>query len=112
MTIVQHSLGDTSVLHLRGRLCAPVDAALRHQVGSLLQRGQRRLLIDLAGLSNLDAAGVGELVCVHNMAAAANGALRISHALDNIRNLIARVGLLGVLGVDEEHDTRRPSLTR
>jgi hypothetical protein len=45
------------------------------------------------------------------MASAANGALRISHALDNIRNLIARVGLLGVLGVDEEHDTRRPSLT-
>jgi hypothetical protein len=38
------------------------------------------------------------------MAAAASGALRISHALDNIRTLIARVGLLGVLGVDEEHD--------
>jgi anti-anti-sigma factor len=108
--IVHQTFGNISVLRLGGRLCAPVDTALRDQVQLLLQRGQRRFVIDLAELSSLDAAGVGELVCVYNMAAAESGALRISHAAAGIRDLLARVGLLGVLALDEDDGHIHPGL--
>src|SRR5687767_11427102 len=102
MTILQHSLGETSVLCVHGSLRAPVDTALRLEVDALLRRGQRGLLLDLAGVSGLDAAGVGELVHVYNMAVAANGTLRVAHVLGKSRELLVRVGLIDLLTMDAE----------
>ena len=100
MTILQHSLRETSVLRVYGSLRAPVDTALRREVDALLRRGQQILLLDLAGVTGLDAAGVGELVRVYNMAVAANGTLRIAHVPGKIRELLVRVGLIDLLTMD------------
>jgi hypothetical protein len=49
----------------------PVDCVLRSRVESLLRSGVRRVLLDLSGVSNIDAADVGELIQIFNAAAAA-----------------------------------------
>jgi anti-anti-sigma regulatory factor len=49
---------------------------------------------------NLDAAGIGELVHLYNMAAAAHSALRIANARPRIRELLDRVGLFDLLSGD------------
>jgi anti-sigma B factor antagonist len=89
-----------SVLHLKGALRAPIGPALEHKVHALLRRGERRILLNLAEVSDLDAAGLGELVRVYNTAVAADGVLQIAHAGGRIRTLLTRVGLFELLSVD------------
>src|SRR5262245_10032099 len=81
-------------LELKGTLRAPVSAGLRHRVAVLLSRGQRRIVLDVRGLSDIDAAGVGELVRIFNMTAAAGGTLRIVCPQKWVRELLRVAGLL------------------
>jgi hypothetical protein len=51
-----------SVLEVEGTLRAPMNRELSHRVETLLCRGERRVVLDLVRLTDIDAAGVGELV--------------------------------------------------
>lgn len=104
----QHSDGVT-VLCLEGPLLAPVGLELRRQVEALLRRGERLLLLDLAGVDDLDAAGMGELVNVYRMAAAANGALQIARATGKVREMLDLAGLFEPLNADAVFDYEKCS---
>ena len=82
-----------SVLSLDGRLRAPVDREIRHQVRTLLRRGERHIILDLTRVSSIDAAGVGELIRAHNMARAVNGAVRVVNPTRRVHHAIVRAGL-------------------
>jgi anti-anti-sigma factor len=86
-----------SVVYIEGRLRVPIDRQLRHRVRALLNRGERCLVLDLARVSRIDAAGVGELVRAYNMTAAANGLLRVAHATKWVSLILERVGLYEIL---------------
>jgi anti-anti-sigma factor len=75
-----------------------VDGVLRHRVRALLGRGQRAIVVDLARVPSIDAAGIGELVRAYNMTTAAEGVLRVVHASVWVRRLLESAGLLGLLG--------------
>jgi anti-sigma B factor antagonist len=107
MTVTQpevESVLHGTVLHIGGALRAPNMSELTDRAGALLRRGERRVLIDLSGVEELDAAGLGELVEVHNRIRAASGVMRIVNATNRIRTLLARTGLLRVLNVDPPSD--------
>jgi anti-anti-sigma factor len=80
-----------------GQLRAPGTSALRRAVTALLLDGERHILLDLAALTDLDAAGIGELVYVSNMTTNAGGTLQISRARTSVRRLLDGVGLLPIL---------------
>lgn len=86
-----------SVLEVDGPLHAPQGAALRKAVRARLRQGDRTVVLSLARVSEVDAAGLGELVRAYNMTAAAAGALRIAQAPARVREILDRVGLLGIL---------------
>src|SRR5262245_24093255 len=90
-------LKDVSVIHVSNRLHAPVADGLRESVETLLRAGKRNILLDLAEVSNIDAAGLGELVRAYNMAAAANGVLRITNAVGRVHEVLVSVDLLDLL---------------
>jgi anti-anti-sigma regulatory factor len=92
-------LEDVTIVHFDGVLRAPIDGELSGRVQELLAHGKRNIVVDLAVVSDLDAAGVGELVRAHNLAVAADAALRITHPDGRIRELLARLDLLTVLNV-------------
>jgi anti-anti-sigma factor len=71
----------------------PFNGELLHMVLTLLRRGGRRIVLDLAGVSRIDAAGIGELVRAYNIATAANAAFRIANANPRVREMLERVGL-------------------
>lgn len=104
--VVREPQDETAVLDLEGLLRTPVSVGLRSKIRALLGRGKRKIVLNLAGVSDLDAAGVGELVQAHNMAVSANGMLRITHAAGRVRELLARVGLLERLNVERENPSR------
>jgi anti-anti-sigma factor len=94
--------GADAVLTVEGPLRAPVDCVLRSQVKTLLDRGARHIVLNLDRVPGVDAAGVGELVRLHNTAAAAGGVLRVYGARAHVRELLSRVGLYELLHADTQ----------
>ena len=86
-----------SILEVEGTLRAPVNAELSQRVQALLARGERRILLDLSRLSDIDAAGVGELVRAFNTTSAAGGILQIVYANRRVRQLLNIAGVLTLL---------------
>jgi anti-anti-sigma factor len=102
-TVVGESrLNDVSVLHLEGPLYAVLGAELQHKVQALLNRGERKILLSLSGVSDVDAAGLGELIRAYNMTMAANAVLRITQVTSRVREVLERVRLLELLTEDSE----------
>jgi len=91
---------DGHVLYIDRPLRVPIDAQVRHCVKALLRRGERDVVLDLTGVTNIDAAGVGELVRAHNMARAVNGTVHVVNATAWVRQLIERAGLGELLLTD------------
>jgi anti-anti-sigma factor len=86
-----------SILPVEGALRTPVSGKLRRRVEALLGRGERQVVLDLAHLSDIDAAGIGELMGVFNAMKAAGGVLQIAHANRHVRNVLQVTGVLRVL---------------
>jgi anti-anti-sigma factor len=78
----------------------PISRDLRHNVHTLLRRGERAIVLDLAGVSKVDAAGIGELVRAYNMTSDKDGWLRIVHAKDWVREILQRAGVFELLSAD------------
>ena len=87
----------TSMIQVIGTVRSPAESVLCPRVQELLQRGERRVLLDLSGVSDIDAAGVGELVCAFNAAVAAGGALEIASASPRVRQVLETAGVLRLL---------------
>jgi anti-anti-sigma factor len=71
----------------------PSNGELVQIVRACLRRGERKIVLDLAAVSTIDAAGIGELVRAYSVASAGNGVLRIVNANAWVRETLERVGL-------------------
>jgi anti-anti-sigma factor len=103
MTFVreQRSPG-VSILHISGPLRVPLSRDLELAVHALLRGGVRRIELNLAAVSDLDAAGVGELVQEYNLAAAAHCVLRIVSTPARAQELLCKAGLFDLLTKDAQ----------
>lgn len=89
-----------SILHVEGSLRVPVGSELQHSVQALLCRGARQIVLDLSGVPEVDAGGVGKVVEVYNLAAASHGALQIAEPRAHVRELFDRAGLFDLLSAE------------
>ena len=64
--LTQQRFGHTTVLHCSGKVVFPYATALRDSVRQLLRT--RKLVLDLANVITMDAAGLGALVSLHQWA--------------------------------------------
>jgi anti-anti-sigma factor len=95
----QERVTGLSILYLEGDLRAQVSLELRRRVETLLGRGSRCILLDLGSVTGLDAAGLGELVRVYTLAAAARSELWVRNTTPRARKLLDLAGLFEVLSV-------------
>jgi anti-anti-sigma factor len=93
MTLIQDTLERISVVQVEAPLRVPVSPSLRQEVQARLARGERTLVINLAAVNDIDAAGVGELVRIFNMAIAEGAVLRLTHVAPRVREVLQRLGL-------------------
>lgn len=101
MTYVREErLPGVSILHISGPLRVPLSRDLLLVVRALLRGGVRRIELNLAAVSDLDAGGVGELVQVYNLAAAAHCGLRILSPPARVQELLCKAGLFDLLTTD------------
>jgi anti-anti-sigma factor len=80
-------------VQVEGKLQAPVNSELSQKVEAVLARGERRVLLNLSRLADIDAAGIGELVRIFNMTGAVGAVLQIAHASRYVKRLLDLTGL-------------------
>jgi anti-anti-sigma factor len=96
------------VLRLIGPLTRPQGIVdLRAAIERLAGRRQGRILLDLAGVAYLDAAGIGELIgCVHRVRRS-GGEIALAAAGDKVREILRLSGADLPLADDVDEALRR-----
>ena len=72
------------------------DVLLKDKVQSLIQQGQKNIIIDLGGVSYVDSAGLGQLVHAYATAKNKGGALKLLNVTKRLRDLLVVTKLLTV----------------
>jgi anti-sigma B factor antagonist len=87
ITIREHS--GVTIIDLAGRLTlGGAPAVVREAIQRLLQEGKTRLLLNLAGLSYLDSAGMGLLVSAYATVAHSGGQMKLSNLTTRVKDLL------------------------
>jgi anti-anti-sigma factor len=94
LTVTPHTVADTLVLHCHGRLVRGEESAL---LCAAVHHHGRDVLLDLAGVSTIDAAGIGALVSLQ----AAGIYLKLMNPTEPVRAVLRLTGLEAVFEVYE-----------
>jgi anti-sigma B factor antagonist len=89
MEIVERTIGDVTVLDLKGKMTlGEGDQLYRDKILLLLDAGKTKLLINLDGVSYMDSAGLGEFVRTHTTVSRRGGRMKIAQLTKRIDDLL------------------------
>lgn len=109
MQIEERSVGDVTVLDLKGKMSlGEGDELLRDKINSLVHQGRKRLLLNLAEVPYIDSAGLGEIVRTYTTVSRQGGSLKLVNLTKRITDLLSITKLLTVFETYEsENDAIR-----
>jgi anti-anti-sigma factor len=94
LTLTVHNLAGTVVLRCQGRIVRGEESPL---LCAAVQHYGRNIVLDLGGVSAIDAAGIGALVSLQ----AAGLYLRLLNPTDSVRSVLRLTGLESILEIHE-----------
>ena len=98
LTINERRVGEAIILDLKGTLLIPDDdAALLEVVSRCASNGGRLVVLDIAGLARIDAAGLGALIRSRNLLASLDGELRLVNPKKFVGDMLRRTRLDSVI---------------
>jgi len=102
LRIDDRHVGDVTVLDLVGEITLDDgDLGLRKKVHALLEAGRHKILLNLAGVTKVDSAGVGMLVAKLKTVREAGGDIKLLHMTNRSARLF---GVMKILLVFESFD--------
>ena len=106
LNIGERQAGDVTVLDMSGKITiGEGSVALRTAVRRLLEEGKKRILLNIAGVSYIDARGIGELVSSYTAIGKEGGQLKLLNLTQKLQDLLTITKLLTVFDVyDSEAD--------
>jgi anti-sigma B factor antagonist len=109
MQISERSIGDVMVLDLKGKITlGEGDELLKDKVNSLINQGQRKIVLNLGEVPYLDSAGLGEVVRAYTTVSREGGSLKLLNLTKRITDLLSITKLLTVFETfDSESDAVR-----
>jgi anti-sigma B factor antagonist len=103
MQTALRQIGGISVVDVQGRITVGQgNIMLREVVTSLLERGNKRILLNLRGLAYVDSAGIGELVRTHITLQKQGGQLKMANLNEKVQELLKATSLHKVFDVHED----------
>jgi anti-sigma B factor antagonist len=98
MQIDEKTTGEVTVIKITGDITLNQggDIMLKDKVQSLLQQGQRKLVLDLGNVSYVDSAGLGQLVQIHATTKSKGGSLRLANVTKRLKDLLVVTKLVTV----------------
>jgi anti-sigma B factor antagonist len=113
MNIKERRVGDVLVLDLDGRLIlGDGEQLLRDTLDRLIQSGEKRILLNLIGVSYLDSAGIGALVWKYISLKRRDGVLKLLNPQPRVETVLAVTKLLTVLETFESEADAVESFSR
>src|SRR5919112_884307 len=109
MQIVERKNVDVVVLDMKGKITlGEGDELLKDKVNSLVNQGQRKIVLNLAEVPYIDSAGLGEIVRTYTTVSRQGGRLKLLNLTKRITDLLSITKLLTVFETyDSEADAVR-----
>ena len=97
LDVKQRQAGDVSILDLSGSVRMGDGAvSLRNAIRGLIEQGNKKILLNLGGVKNIDSSGIGELIANYTTMSRDGGQLKLLKLTDKIRDLLVITKLLTV----------------
>jgi anti-sigma B factor antagonist len=97
MQIEERVVGGVTILDLSGKMTlGEGDELLREKIASLVNAGQKSLLLNLEGVPYIDSAGLGEMVRSYTTVSRQGGKLKLLNLTKRIEDLLSITKLLTV----------------
>ena len=82
-------VGNVSIVDLGGKITLGENTGiLRDELKSLLSQGSKQILLNLADVTYVDSAGLGELVGAYTTATNQGGAVKLLHLQGKMKDLL------------------------
>ena len=106
LTMRTREVNGTIIIDLSGRLTMGEPcAALREEVLDQIGHGSRKILLNLADVSYIDSAGLGELTAAYTSVKNRDGALKLLNLTKRVRDLMQITKLYTVFDVYDDERT-------
>ena len=97
MKIDKRTEEGVTILTLTGKLTiGEGDVQLREEMRDVLDRGSKKILLDLGGVKTMDSSGLGELVRCKASASAVDATIKLLHVQDKVQQVLEMTRLIGV----------------
>jgi anti-sigma B factor antagonist len=106
LDVKERQAGDVTILDLNGSVRMGEGAvSLRNAIRGLADQGKKKILLNLAGVKNIDSSGIGELIANYTTITRDGGQLKLLNLTEKIQNLLVITKLLTVFdSYDNEPD--------
>ena len=105
MKIMKSEANNVTVLALKGKVTiGSGDVALREAIHQAVNNGEKKLLVDLGGVSKMDSSGLGELVAAHNTVTAEGGTIKLANIPSKLYNIMGVAQIISVFDVFDDVD--------
>jgi anti-sigma B factor antagonist len=106
LTLRTREVNGITIIDLSGRLTmGEASAAVRDEVLDELGHGSRKILLNLADVSYIDSAGLGELTAAYTSVKNRDGALKLLSLTKRVRDLMQITKLYTVFDVYDDEKT-------
>ena len=114
MTVEERTIGDVTILDVKGRLTvdAPGEVRLADTVGSLVSHGRKRIILNLAAVSQVDSSGLCDVATASTAAVRDGGELKLLNPTARVRDLLVVTKLLTVLEAYDSEEAAVASFPR
>ena len=97
LDVKQRQAGDVTILDLNGSVRMGDGAvSLRNSIRGLIEKGNKKILLNLSGVKHIDSSGIGELIANYTTLSRDGGQLKLLKLTDKIRDLLVITKLLTV----------------
>jgi anti-sigma B factor antagonist len=94
---------DVTVVDVNGRITlGEGSSALRDEIRGLIEKGDKKILLNLSDVTYIDSSGIGELVSGFTSVANSGGTLKLLGLTKRVKDLLQITKLYTVFDVHEE----------
>lgn len=106
MNLSTDQQGDVSVVRVQeARMVYPILQDFAETVSTLVQQGQRKVLIDLTPVTYVDSATIGCLMDLYRQVTAGGGQLKLAGVQKRVETMLTMTGTLNFIDVHPDADT-------
>ena len=103
LTAKTRQVGTVSIVDLNGKITlGESSGVLRDELNSLLAMGQKHIVVNMANVSYVDSAGLGELVGKYTTATNQGGSIKLLHLQGKMKDLLQITKLHTIFPIFED----------